>query len=98
MLYGVIKLDKHWLGNVLLADGTKPLQEPILTDHQWRAVAFYLRAVWQEVLKIPMLDISLKITNLILEPNLQGTNELMGCKMLEQQMNINLMTSQISIG
>ena len=29
-------------GNGLLPDGTKPLPEPMLTDHQWSSVAFIL--------------------------------------------------------
>ena len=32
-------------GNGLLPDGTKPLPEPMLTDHLWSAVTFIL-AVW----------------------------------------------------
>ena len=30
-------------GNALLPDGTKPLPEPMLTDHQWSPVTFILR-------------------------------------------------------
>ena len=30
-------------GNGLLPDGTKPLPEPMLTDHQWSPVTFILR-------------------------------------------------------
>ena len=29
-------------GNGLLPDGTKPLPEPVLTDHQWSPVTFIL--------------------------------------------------------
>ena len=34
MPYGNRDLGKHWLGNGLLPDGTKPLPKPVLTYHQ----------------------------------------------------------------
>ena len=41
-----------------------------------RSCGIHLRAISQERLKISMLDISLKIINLILQPHLPGNNEL----------------------
>ena len=35
-------------GNGLLPDGTKPLPEPMLTDHQWSPVAFILAGRGQD--------------------------------------------------
>ena len=32
-------------GNGLLPDGTEPLPEPMLTNHQWDSVAFTLKLV-----------------------------------------------------
>ena len=62
------------LGNGFLPDGTKPLPEPILTYYQWSRI--HLRAILQEVLKISVLDMSLKIADLRLKPHLLGANEL----------------------
>ena len=45
-------------GNGLLPDGTKPLPEPMLTDHQ------YIKAISQEMPQPPMTKIRLKITYL----------------------------------
>ena len=48
----------------LLPNGTKPSAEPMSIDHQRGIVT--LRTNSQEMLKISVLDISLKITDLIL--------------------------------
>ena len=36
-------------GNGLLPDGTKPLPEPMLTDHQWSPSDIHIRAILQEM-------------------------------------------------
>ena len=43
--------------NSLGPDGTKTLPEPMLTNHQWGLMAFHLRAISQEMLKIYIFDI-----------------------------------------
>ena len=48
-------------GNGLLPDGTKPLHEPILTV---KIYGIHLRVSSQEMPKISLLDMSLKVTNL----------------------------------
>ena len=37
---GDINLGQHWLGNVLLPDGSKALPEPTLTKRQWGLLTF----------------------------------------------------------
>ena len=59
-------------GNGLLPDGTKPIPEPMLTNHQW-----ILLAISREILKTSLLDIILKMTNLRKIPKLPGAIELM---------------------
>ena len=80
-------------GNGLLPDGTNPLPEPVLTNHQWGLMAF----IWGQFhrkcfhsqshslsltlslyldLSIFLLDMSLRFTNLWLQPHLSGPNEL----------------------
>ena len=54
-------------GNGLVPYGTEPLPDLML---------ILLRAVLQEILKISILDSSLKITNLSLQPHLPGASEL----------------------
>ena len=56
-------------------DDTKPLPEPML-----RLCGIHLWAIWQEILKIPILDKSLKITNFRLQLHLTEANELKGFK------------------
>ena len=55
-------------GNGLVPDGTKPLPEPMLTNHQM--------TISHEMLKIAILDLSLKIINLNIRVHLPGINEL----------------------
>ena len=38
--YGNKDLGQHGSGNGLVPDGSKPLPEPMLTDHQWSSVTF----------------------------------------------------------
>ena len=55
-------------------DGTKPLLDPVLTNHQW---GLYLMAITKDILKKSAFgSMSLKIANLISQPHLPGTNEL----------------------
>ena len=41
-------------GNGLVPDGTKPLPEPMLTNHQW---GIHMIVISQEMLKISIQDI-----------------------------------------
>ena len=60
-------------GNGLMPDGTKPLPEPMLTNDQWDVVTFtHLIAISHKILKIFIVEISLKFTNLRLELNPPG--------------------------
>ena len=74
--------------NGLLPDGTKPLPEPMLTNHKWGLVAFtwgqfhgkcsrYLSFVWLW-----------KMINLRLQLHLPGTNELSHIKNNRTQLHI----------
>ena len=46
-------------------------------NHQWGPLAFiHLKTISQEMLKISILDMSLKITDLRFQPHLTGTNDL----------------------
>ena len=70
-------------GNGLLPDGTKPLPEPVLTDHQWGFMTFiWGQFLWKRSIYIS-LKISLKITKLRLLPR---ANELKK-KMWWRQLN-----------
>ena len=56
-------LDKIVTGNGLVPDGTKPLPESMLTNHQVRSGGIPLKASSVDMLKISILDIILKITD-----------------------------------
>ena len=59
-------------GNGLMPDGIKPLLETLLTNYQWVLVAFTLKGISQEILKISVLDRSFKIINQTLQQHLLG--------------------------
>ena len=61
-------------GNGLLPDGTKPLPEPMLTDHQ--SSDNQLRAISQKLPQSSITKISLNITYVKCHSNLPGDNEL----------------------
>ena len=63
-------------GNGLLPDGTKPLPEPMLTDHQLSPVTFILGQFHKRFLNQELLKIHLKITYLKFHSNFPGANEL----------------------
>ena len=63
-------------GNGLLPDGTKPLPEPMLNDHQWSPSDIHIRAISQEMPQPSVTKICLKITYLNLHLNFPGANEL----------------------
>ena len=62
-------------GNVLLPDGTKPLPEPKLTDHQWSPVTFILGQFHKSCLNHQSLNL---LKNYIskFHSNFPGANEL----------------------
>ena len=62
--------------NGLLPDGTKPLPEPMLTDHQWSPSDTHIRAISQEMLQPSITKICLKITNLNINSDFPGANKL----------------------
>ena len=62
-------------GNGLLPDGTKPLPEPMLIDHQCSPVTFIL-GQFHEMPQSSITEVSLKITYLKFHSNLPGANEL----------------------
>ena len=50
-------------GEGLMPDDTKPLPEPMITNHKYtRSCGIQMRAISQEILKIFILNMSLKIT------------------------------------
>ena len=64
------------LGNGLVPGGTKPLPEPVLTDHQRSPVTFILRAISQEIPQPSITKIHLKMTYLKFHLSFPGANEL----------------------
>ena len=67
-------------GNGLLPDGTKPLPEPILTDHQWSPVTFILGQFQKRCLNHQSLkSISKLHTHVSKNSNFPGANELTHC-------------------
>ena len=68
------------LGNGLLPYGTKPLPEPMLTDHQWSPSDIHIRAISQEMSQPSLTKIHLKITYLYFRSDFSEANELRdGC-------------------
>ena len=63
-------------GNGLLPDGTKPLPEPMLTDHQWSPGTFILGWFHKRCLNHQSLKVCLKITCLKFYSDFPGANEL----------------------
>ena len=63
--------------NGLLPDGTKPSPEPMLTYHQWSAVAFILGQFHKRCLNHQLLKICLKLTYLKFHSNFPGATELL---------------------
>ena len=77
-------------GNVLLPEGTKPLPEPMLTDHQWSSSDIHLRSISQEIPQPSITKICLKITYLNFHSNSPGVNELNGHLLSCQYHNLRL--------
>ena len=63
-------------GNGLFPDGTKPLPEPMLTDHYRSSSDIHIRAISQEMPQPSITEICLKITYLKFYSNFPGANEL----------------------
>ena len=63
-------------GYLLLPDGTKPLPEPMLTDHLFKSSDIHIRAITQEIPQPSITKICLKITCLKFHSNSPGANEL----------------------
>ena len=63
-------------GNGLLLDGTKPLPEPMLTDHQWSPVTFILGQFHKRCLSHQSLKSVWKLHVLKFHSNFPGANEL----------------------
>ena len=61
-------------GNGLLPNGTKPLPEPMLTDHQLSPVTL-ISGQFYEMPQPAITKICLKITNLKFHSNFPGANE-----------------------
>ena len=66
VLYGIIELVNICSGKGLLPDGVSSV----------RSYGIHLKAISQEMLKISVFDMSLKMSNLRLQPHLPGANEL----------------------
>ena len=63
-------------GNGLLPDSTKPLPEPMLTDHHLKSSDIHIRAISQEMPQPSITKIHLKITYLEFHSNFPRANEL----------------------
>ena len=79
-------------GNGLLpdhADSTKPLPEPMWTDHQWILVTFILgQLISQEMPQPSITKIRFKITYLKFHSNSSEANELTHCGLVVPYGNI----------
>ena len=73
--YGDRDLVNIGSGYGLLPDGTKPLPEPMLTDHQWSPSDIHIRAISLEVPQPSVTEICLKIMYLNFHSNFPGANE-----------------------
>ena len=62
--------------NGLLPDGTKPLSEPMLTDHHLKSSDIHSRTILQEMPQPSITKIRLKVTYLKFHSNFPGANEL----------------------
>ena len=62
-------------GKGVLPDGTKPLPEPMLTDHQWCPSDTHIRTISQEMPQPSIHRIRLKITYINFHSNFPGANE-----------------------
>ena len=74
---------KIWInigsGDGLLRDGTKPLPEPLLTDHQWNPAPFLLGQFHKRYLNQIQLNwIPFESECLKFHSNFPGANELIG--------------------
>ena len=72
-------------GNGLLPDGTKPLPEPMLTNHQRSPNDIHIRAISQEMPQTSITKIHLKFTYLNIYSNFPGANELSLIRMNNSQ-------------
>ena len=66
-------------GNGFLLTGTKPLPEPMLINHPVRYCGMHMRAISQELHRISITDLSLKITNLRSQMHILGAGGLSNC-------------------
>ena len=73
-------------GNGLLPDGTKPLPEPMLTDHQWSPVTFILGQFHKRCLNHQSLKSVWKL-RLKFHSNFPGANELKSCYYTHNKQN-----------
>ena len=63
-------------GNGLLPDSSKPLPEPMSTDHQLKSSDIHIRAISEGMSQPSITNVNLKITCLKFHSNLPGANEL----------------------
>ena len=77
MPYGDRTLVNIGSGNGLVPDGTKPLPEPMLTDHQWSPMTFILGQFHKRCLNHQWLKSVWKLHVLKFNSNFPGANELM---------------------
>ena len=70
--YILVNIDS---GNGLFPGGAKPLRDPMLIN-QWSRVALTWGKLHSKILKMFIFDMSLRITNSKLQPQLQSVNEL----------------------
>ena len=72
LIWNLVNIDS---GNGLLPNGTKPLPEPMLTNHGILSIfRIHLRKSSQEMLKVSVHDVSLQITHLRLQPHFLENN------------------------
>ena len=75
-------------GNGLLPDGTTPLPEPMLTDHQWSPMTLILGQIHKRCLNHESLKSVWKLHVLKFNSNLPGANELIFVTVHNYNVNI----------
>ena len=74
--YGHIDLGQHWFRQWPVAWWHQAITWNYVHSASVMLCGSHLRAIWMDMLKISRLEMSLKMTNSILQPHLPGTNKL----------------------
>ena len=70
-LYGDIYVGQRWWSHGLLPEGTKPLFEPVLTQHETCSLAF----IWEQEMRMKLTRNICSVIALLELSHLSGANE-----------------------